>query len=272
MYIMRGCTIRSPTENVLVASSWDGRIVGWQVDGNGATRDKTIAKHEGGALCATFSADGRKVFSGGCDTFAIMSDFSGKIQKIGKHDKPIKSIQFCAQYNLVATGSWDRKLKYWDCRQQQAALSIDLQERCYDMDVLDNLLVVAMPPKTVAVYDLANPKQPYKTGDSTLKNQIRCIKCFPDKNGYAAGSVCGRVAITYLAQRDEKKNFMFKCHRQKESQNSHRVDVCKNRIVSFQLSPAAEYLWVGLCSECDRIPSEKNFRYGRQRWTICVLG
>lgn len=38
---------------------------------------------------------------------------------------------------------------------------------------------------------------------STLKWQTRCLTCFPAGNGYAVGSIEGRVGIQYF---DEKEN------------------------------------------------------------------
>jgi mRNA export factor len=49
---------------------------------------------------------------------------------------------------------------------------------------------------------------------SPLKHQSRCIACFPDKTGFALGSIEGRVAIQYVEDKDASKNFAFKCHRQ----------------------------------------------------------
>eukprot|EP00931_Biecheleriopsis_adriatica_P039036 TRINITY_DN22318_c0_g1_i2.p1 TRINITY_DN22318_c0_g1~~TRINITY_DN22318_c0_g1_i2.p1 ORF type:complete len:152 (-),score=18.23 TRINITY_DN22318_c0_g1_i2:72-527(-) len=41
--------------------------------------------------------------------------------------------------------------------------------------------------------------------------QTRTITCFPDKTGYAVGSIEGRCSIAYVE--DTSKNFAFKCHR-----------------------------------------------------------
>ena len=48
---------------------------------------------------------------------------------------------------------------------------------------------------------------------SPLKWQTRVIACFPAANGYAVGSVEGRVAIQYVEEKDASQNFSFKCHR-----------------------------------------------------------
>jgi mRNA export factor len=38
------------------------------------------------------------------------------------------------------------------------------------------------------------------------------VACFPDKSGFALGSIEGRITIQYT-QNPESRNFAFKCHR-----------------------------------------------------------
>ena len=104
-----------------------------------------------------------------------------------------------------------------------------MNERVYAMDVKYPVLAVATAtvPENVTergvtrsekknkifVYDLASPTQPFRTIDSPLKFQHRCIQIFPDRTGFAVGSVEGRVAISHVQEKDVSKNFAFKCHR-----------------------------------------------------------
>lgn len=53
----------------------------------------------------------------------------------------------------------------------------------------------------------------YKSLQSPLKYQTRCIACFPDKTGYLLGSIEGRVAVHHVEDNLQNKNFTFKCHR-----------------------------------------------------------
>lgn len=47
--------------------------------------------------------------------------------------------------------------------------------------------------------------------------QTRTICCFPDKTGYAVGSIEGRCSIASITDpSDTQKNFAFKCHRSTE--------------------------------------------------------
>eukprot|EP00913_Durusdinium_trenchii_P000638 g591.t1 len=84
----------------------------------------------------------------------------------------------------------------------------------YTMDVKFPLLVVGCAERHVLVYNLQAIQQnpnPYKQGQTALKMQTRAISCFPDKTGYAVGSIEGRCSIAYIE--DTSKNFAFKCHR-----------------------------------------------------------
>merc|ERR1712216_946338 len=110
----------------------------------------------------------------------------------------------------------DKTLKFWDCRQPQPAATLNLPERCYTMDVKFPLMVVGCAERHICVYNLqqiqSNPN-PYKSLQSSLKMQTRCISCFPDKSGYAVGSIEGRCSIAHVEDSASSKNFAFKCHR-----------------------------------------------------------
>ena len=43
--------------------------------------------------------------------------------------------------------------------------------------------------------------------------QTRTISCFPDKTGFAVGSIEGRCSIAYIEDVHKEKAFTFKCHR-----------------------------------------------------------
>jgi hypothetical protein len=60
-------------------------------------------------------------------------------------------------------------LQYWDCQSPQAALTINLPERCYAMDAHstnpqdpNNYLVVGTADRHILVYDLRKPNEAYK--------------------------------------------------------------------------------------------------------------
>jgi len=133
---------------------------------------------------------------------------------VAQHSAPIKEIAFVQDAGLLLTASWDKTLKYWDVRTQaQPKATVPLPERAYAMAVNGNLIVVGTADRHVVVYDFRKPQVPYRTLQSPLKFQSRCLAPFPDQGGFALGSIEGRVAIQHVEEKNSSKNFAFKCHR-----------------------------------------------------------
>ena len=209
----------SPAANHLVAGTWDNNVMCWEVAEHAGIQaaQKAAIQHTAPVLDVAFNFDGSQVISASADKTAKLWHLGQpghQGQVIAQHDAPIKCARAIQEMgNVVVTGSWDRTLKYWDCRQPQPVCQVQLPERCYALDVRHPLLVVATADKQVIAYNLTAPQQEYKRFQSPLKHQSRCIAAFPDKTGFALGSIEGRVAIHHVEQRDTGKNFAFKCHR-----------------------------------------------------------
>ena len=166
-----------------------------------------------------FSRDGNVVFSAGGDKAVRMWQLgqtppNNTPQQIGAHDAPVKTVGFLNSSNLVVSGGWDRKLKFWDARTPNPVGVVDMPERVYAMDVRDNLLVVATAGRQILAFDCTQqPREIYRK-ESPLRFQSRCIACFSDSTGFAVGSIEGRVGIHYLQKVEGRDSFAFKCHRQ----------------------------------------------------------
>eukprot|EP00566_Odontella_aurita_P014999 CAMPEP_0113585718 /NCGR_PEP_ID=MMETSP0015_2-20120614/33868_1 /TAXON_ID=2838 /ORGANISM="Odontella" /LENGTH=350 /DNA_ID=CAMNT_0000491017 /DNA_START=46 /DNA_END=1099 /DNA_ORIENTATION=+ /assembly_acc=CAM_ASM_000160 len=207
----------SPTSNILVSSNWDGGVRCWEAQesaGQIRALPKAQANHEGQApvLSTAFSADGSTVFSGGADKAVRMWQLgqqppNGVPQQIGAHDAPVKSVGFIPSSNLVVSGGWDKVLKFWDARQPNPVGQFQLPERCYDLDVRGNLMVVACAQRHIVAYDVQGQPREHVRKESPLKFQSRCIAAFPDMTGFAVGSIEGGKV-------PGKESFAFKCHRQ----------------------------------------------------------
>ncbi|KAJ1750315.1 RNA export factor gle2 [Coemansia sp. RSA 990] len=166
---------------------------------------------------ARMAGDGSKVVSGGADKEGQMIDLAtGQTTQVAQHEAPIRCVRFVEAENsspIIATAGWDKQLKYWDTRQQTPIGTVNLPERAYAMDCNNPLLVVATAERHVLVFDMANPTTPFETIESPLKWQTRTVSCFTKKDGYAIGSIEGRVAIQYVDPKMKDKNFSFRCHR-----------------------------------------------------------
>jgi hypothetical protein len=94
-------------------------------------------------------------------------------------------------------GGWDKTLKYWDGRTANPVLTAQLPERVYAMDVKHPLLVVGTADRHIWVYNLASPDKPYKTLQSPLKWQTRCVAAFPGRVG-GTGYACRQWVLKVL--------------------------------------------------------------------------
>ncbi|KAL1922595.1 uncharacterized protein VTP21DRAFT_10134 [Calcarisporiella thermophila] len=206
----------SPQAEFLAATSWDNSVRIWEVQQNGTTIGKAMYNHEAPALCCTWSRDGTKVFSGGADKAGRLFDTAtGQSTQVAQHDAPIRCCRWIdmGQQQVVATGSWDKTLKYWDLRTSNPVATIQLPERCYALDVVFPLMVVGTAERHIQIFNLNNPTTVFKQLTSPLKWQTRCVSCFPNGTGFAVGSIEGRVGIQYVEDKDTANNFSFKCHR-----------------------------------------------------------
>lgn len=211
------CLAWSPAGNILAAGSWDKSVRVWEVTPQNI-QPRMAYNHEAPVLCCCFSRDGQRLVSGGCDNKVKMKVLqTQQEQQIGQHDAPVKEVFFVDEMNMVISGSWDKTLRFWNCQQPNPVATLQLPERVYSMDIKYPLMVVGMADRQLNVYNLQtiqqNP-QPYRTGQTNLKMTTRCVSCFPDRTGYAVGSIEGRCSIVHVE--DTSKNFAFKCHRSNE--------------------------------------------------------
>ncbi|KAF7795948.1 hypothetical protein EIP86_007117 [Pleurotus ostreatoroseus] len=214
----------SPQQDYLAVGSWDNNVRIYEVGANGQTVGKAMYGHQGPVLSVCWNKDGTKIISGGADNAGRMFDVTtGQSSQVAQHDAPIKCVKWIdmqGQGGFLVTGSWDKTLKYWDLRTPNPVSTVTLPERCYTLDVVYPLMVVGTAERHIQIFNLSNPTTAYKTITSPLKWQTRVVSCFPSANGFAVGSVEGRVAIQYVEDKDSTNNFSFKCHRRDQTPTS----------------------------------------------------
>ncbi|GAA5825164.1 hypothetical protein JCM11251_006126 [Rhodosporidiobolus azoricus] len=226
----------SPVADFLAVASWSNEVRVYEVNPQGQAIGKAAYSHEAPALCVDWSKDGTKLVSGGADKAARMLDVqTGQSQQVAAHDDTIKCVKFfdAGGQPMLVTGSWDKTLRYWDLRQPTPAVTVQLPERCYALDVTYPLMVVGTAERQIQIFNLNTPGQAFKTITSPLRWQTRTIACFPDAAGYAIGTVEGRVAIQHVDDKAASSNFTFKCHRKEDPAPSKSSSVYAVNDIKF---------------------------------------
>ncbi|EDV27541.1 uncharacterized protein TRIADDRAFT_53336 [Trichoplax adhaerens] len=212
-------TFSSATDsNALLVSSWDKSVRLYDVDSNSL---QGIHNANMPVLDCCFY-DKSRAYSGGLDCKVICYDFNSSFEKVmGKHEDAVRCVEYCPEVGVIISGSWDKNVKVWDPRHQQPVITAANPERVYTMSCVDEKLIVGTAARKVLVWDLRNMNFPQQRRESSLKYQTRCIRCFPNKQGYVLSSIEGRVAVEYFDPSPEiqKMKYAFKCHRVKDSGN-----------------------------------------------------
>ena len=211
----------SPSSDLLAVSSWDNQTRIYDVQLNTFNSSfnsipKTAIVHDQPVLSCAFSSDGSKVFSAGCDKQIKVLDLQSgqQIALQGHHDQPIKSIKWSATLNTLVSASWDKTLKYWDLRSPGPVASVALPERAYSMDLCKGHIVVGCAERHLAFVSLSSPGQLYKQSLTNLKWQTRVVSCYSNSEGYALGSIEGRVSLNNFEDGPKSSSeFTFKCQR-----------------------------------------------------------
>jgi mRNA export factor len=160
--------------------------------------------------------DGTRIAAGDSTGMLNIVDFrtapaSGTIpaQQAKAHEAGIKCVRWfqTAGKDYVATGSWDKTVKYWDLQGAEPVGTLQCPERVYSMDIKDQLLVIATAERHILMVNLTNPTTIYKTITSPLKWQTRVVSCFADASGFAVGSIEGRCAIQYVEEKDTRSAY-----------------------------------------------------------------
>lgn len=144
------------------------------------------------------------------------------------HDAPIRCCEFVnnpgnSAQPILATGSWDKTVKFWDLRQPTPVGTLKCADRVYTMSTRDQLLVIGTAERNIHMVNLNEPTKFFNTLESPLKFQTRVISCLHHTDGYALGSIEGRCGITPLKEAPGCMAYSFKCHRQYPQPSDQRI-------------------------------------------------
>ncbi|KAK3692356.1 WD40-repeat-containing domain protein [Podospora appendiculata] len=220
----------SPVSNHLAAASWDGKVYIYDATNSSAIKGISMITTEGPVLDCDFSKDGTLVAAAGADKkLHILDAASGKTLTFDGHEAPIRSVRFVdvpsVQAPIIATGSWDRTVRFWDMRQPTAMGSVQCEERVYSMDAGGQLLVVAVAEGKVHLVDLNNPMAIAQTVKSPLSFQTRSVAAAPDGSRWGIGSIEGRAGVQAVQEKDKSINLTWRCHRETPASNARSREV-----------------------------------------------
>eukprot|EP01100_Stratorugosa_tubuloviscum_P014669 TRINITY_DN799_c0_g1_i2.p1 TRINITY_DN799_c0_g1~~TRINITY_DN799_c0_g1_i2.p1 ORF type:complete len:361 (-),score=141.39 TRINITY_DN799_c0_g1_i2:68-1096(-) len=203
------CLSWSYSQNFLIASSWDGTLRCWQIENGPAAKAQTnLNSPILNCSCLTEF----KVVAGLVDGNVVCWDLATNSSiPIGKCQAGVKTVNWIPEFNLVATGSWDRTVRFWDLRQPNP-ITVNLPERIYAADWLNSTGVVGLASKQIAIFDIRSSTNPAKIEQSALNHQIRTVAISADSQCFTVGSVEGRANVNFFAP-NQNKTFSFKCHR-----------------------------------------------------------
>ena len=236
----------SKTNNILASGGWDCKIRAWnitcqQIQKNGLSNLVTECtsnqvyqnQYQVPILSVCWLGTTGKLLVGSADgEFSCVDIQQNQKNTIGKHDSGLKDIVYNSNYNVGFTGGWDGKLNVWDFRSNNPVLTYQFKNKIYTMSTVGNLLVVGLSERVMAYFNLQKLQNqqfsPEVLFESHLKYQTRRVCCFPEGNGFAEGSIEGRVAIKYVnlnvqPQLNEancittKEDFAFRCHRNNQT-------------------------------------------------------
>ncbi|KAI2626686.1 WD40 repeat-like protein [Hypoxylon sp. NC1633] len=236
----------SPTDDHLAAASWDGKMRVYAL-GTSPKNNRCVATlaAEAPLFDCHWALDGTMVTAACADkNVYVLHGATGQQRTLGSHDAPVHNVRFVnvpsSQAPIIASGSWDKTVRFWDLRQSSPVVSITCQDRVYAMDAKLNLLVVATAGEHVHLINLRNPTTIAKTMKSALEYQTKSVSVVPDGKGWATSTIGGYCCISALDEADPSKAFLkFRCHRDThDAQNTTKVWA----VNSVQCHPTRNYL------------------------------
>lgn len=202
----------------LLAASWDGTVRLYDVKAN---QLRIQYNHDAPVWDAAFQGN-NTCWSGAVDRKVKKFDFQSQTESVvGYHTDSVRTVEFVPEVNMVATGSLDKSLKFWDPRISDSGRASEIEthscpDKIYAMAVCGYKLIVGLSGRQILIWDLRNMSHIQR--ESLLKYQIRDIEAFADQRGFVVSSIEGRVAVDYLdtSQESQKQRYAFKCHRNKD--------------------------------------------------------
>lgn len=242
----------NPVHDVLAAGSWDGSTYIYAPSaasslGTAVLKTSIPNPNSAPVLSMAYSQDGLFLVTGSTDGCIRVIDMNtGSTTELQAHDSPVSAMAFTSGQmgnQLLVTGGWDKKLKFWDMKSGAPVNETQMEERVYSVDSKGSIIGIIMAGNKVSVLDSytltplqgisysrpASGRFARSSGYSApsysntgygiktrLNWQARTIACFNDGSGVAIGGIEGKVDMIAVKPGDKESWFIFKCHRKEK--------------------------------------------------------
>ncbi|KAD2804100.1 hypothetical protein E3N88_37477 [Mikania micrantha] len=197
----------APASNNLLISSWDTNLRLYDVDGS-----KLAFETSGEAALLDCCFQGKTAaFSTGSDGSITRYNLDlGISDNFGNHDDLATCVEYSEETGQVITGGWDKKIKCWDSRSMKVPTFVNTVNVAVESMSLSGFIAKVAVGLSVNMYDLRKFNISFYS--KCVDIQIKCVRPYLDK-GFAAGSVEGRVALTYFNSYNNENNdgYVFRC-------------------------------------------------------------
>ncbi|PIN07756.1 Mitotic spindle checkpoint protein BUB3, WD repeat superfamily [Handroanthus impetiginosus] len=214
----------APSSNNLLISSWDSTLRLYDVDECVLRLEAPI---QGGALLDCCFESESVALSADSDGSIFRYDMHlGNSKAIGNHDDLATCIEYSEETCKIVTAGWDKKVKFWDARSVSCYDCLgNLGVEVESMSVSGFNLMVALK-SSVHLYDLRYLDGSVQSKEFFMDIHIKCVRSNLDLEGFAVGSVDGKVVLDYLAQSSSKnEGYAFRCHPKDKNGKRHLVAV-----------------------------------------------
>ncbi|KAF6171752.1 hypothetical protein GIB67_007273 [Kingdonia uniflora] len=185
----------APQSNNLLISSWDSTLRLYDVDTSLLRLESPMEV----ALLGCCFKDESIAFSIGADCCVRRHDFhSGICSTVGNHDDLATCVEYSEETSQTISAGLDKKIMSWDMRLKNGIRnSKDVGGEVESMSLFGIYLLVAIGA-SVYKYDLRKLEAPMHKEESSMDYRIGCVRSFPNCEGYAVGSIDGRVSLEFL--------------------------------------------------------------------------
>ncbi|KAG4402038.1 hypothetical protein GLYMA_02G112500v4 [Glycine max] len=213
----------APHSNNLLISSWDSNLRLYDVD---ASLLRLQAPSQAPLLDCCFQDDA-VAFAAASDGLIRRYDLhSGLVDTVGRHDDMAMFIGYSNETCQLVTSGFDKKLLLWDMHTKKTSLCLRSLDAEVDSMSVSGFNVTIAIGASMHVYDLRYFDQPVESKEAFNGTHLRCVSSIPDAEGFAVGSVDGRVSlqISYPSGSDEIR-YIFRCHPKSKDGRHYLVSV-----------------------------------------------